>query len=258
MLCADLMIGTNNRALKKGPCILYSVCMDVSAHPFFCAMAYRSMFIAFLVEILVCLEFISHDLGTLSDSLIDNTAENLFARCLDSSCLKRAFSLEQTHNRLFLPGTALSALVVLPAHVGFVHFHNAGKLWTGNGFGHSFSDTMAEVPCRFVADVQTPFQLIGRNALLGFCHEIDGKKPLPEGQMGVMEDRPCRDGELVAANVAIKLATLLYAAYLLRSAPRALYSSHPLKGFKVLAAFVVIAAVFFDEVYQINVHRNLP
>ena len=235
----------------------YPVRVDVSAHPLFISMTYRPMFVTCLIEILICLEFIGHDLGTFGDSLIDNPAKNLFPRGTNCPCFKLALSLQGSHNRLLLPGTALSAFFILPAHIGFVHFHDAAELWTRN-LCHSFSDTVAQIPRSFIADIQASFELISRNTLLGFCHEVNGKEPLPEGQMGIVEDRASRYGELVAASIAIKLAALLYAAYLLRSAPRAFYSSHPFKGFKILTAFVVVAAVFLDEVYQINVHRNLP
>jgi hypothetical protein len=100
---------------------------------------------------------------------------------------------------------------------------------------------MAEIPRGLVAHAQTPFELVRGNALFGFAHEISGEKPLPKGQMRIMEDRSGSDRELIAALVTVKLTTLLYAGYLLRSAARTLNAVRPLQRRKAIPALILIS-----------------
>jgi hypothetical protein len=58
---------------------------------------------------------------------------------------------------------------------------------------------MAEIPSRFVAHIKGALELVGANSLLGFYNEVDGKKPFPQREMGVMEDGVSGDRKLVAA-----------------------------------------------------------
>jgi hypothetical protein len=58
---------------------------------------------------------------------------------------------------------------------------------------------VAKIPSGFVRHLEHPLDLIGRKALLGLDHGVGSEKPLPEGQMRIMEDGSSGDGELVAA-----------------------------------------------------------
>jgi len=116
---------------------------------------------------------------------------------------------------------------------------------------------MTEIPGGLVADVQASLELIGGNSLLGFCHEVYSEEPFPEGQMRVMENRSRRDRELITASITIKLAALLYAAYLVRTATRAFNAIRPFEGFQTILAFFLIS-ILLNKAYQINVHGAPP
>ena len=60
-------------------------------------------------------------------------------------------------------------------------------------------DAAREMPPRAVGDLEGPMKLVGADPLLGLVDQIDGQEPLAQGQVGVVEDRPGRDRELVAA-----------------------------------------------------------
>jgi hypothetical protein len=115
---------------------------------------------------------------------------------------------------------------------------------------------MTEIPCRFVADFEATRKLVGGDPLLGFGHEVDSQEPFPERKMGIMEDRPGRDGELIPALIAVVLIAGLYMGYLIRSTTRAFNTVRPSKGCKVLAASLFVA-IIFNEIDQICFHRSL-
>ena len=61
------------------------------------------------------------------------------------------------------------------------------------------TDAMAKIPRRLLAHSQGAFELIRRNAFLGFAHQISSGEPFRQWQVGVMEYRPAGCGELIAA-----------------------------------------------------------
>ena len=54
MFTANLVIGTNNRALEKAEDVLNGVCVNIATHPFFITMAY-----CFMSSVVVCYAFVS-------------------------------------------------------------------------------------------------------------------------------------------------------------------------------------------------------
>jgi hypothetical protein len=116
---------------------------------------------------------------------------------------------------------------------------------------------MAKIPCRLIADLEASFKPVGGNPLLRFRHKVDGKKPFPKRQMGIMEDRASRYGELITALITIELVSLFYLGYLIRSAAGTLNSILPFEGFQVVATLIVIG-IAFNETDQTNFHRIPP
>ena len=116
---------------------------------------------------------------------------------------KPAVSLDQSQYGLLFLRPSFASLVISPTDIGFVHF-NARKHRTFRGFFHCLSDSVAEIPSGLVANFESALKLIGRHAFFTFRHEVDGEEPLPKGQVGIVEDRPGRDGELIATSQAIK------------------------------------------------------
>jgi hypothetical protein len=96
---------------------------------------------------------------------------------------------------------ALSDLAVamgLSADVGFVHLDCAVQLRRSDLL-HGVPDAMAEIPRGAVVNLEHPVNLVRGHPFLGLANQIDGNEPFGQRQVRVMEDRSCRDGELVAA-----------------------------------------------------------
>ena len=64
---------------------------------------------------------------------------------------------------------------------------------------HCGPDTMTEIPCGLIADSQRALDLVSRHSLAALAEQVGAEKPLPEVQMGIVEDRCGSDRELVMA-----------------------------------------------------------
>jgi len=136
------------------------------------------------------------------------------------------------------------------ANVGLVHLYNAIQRPRIN-FLHRRTDTVTEIPCRLVGNAQHPFKLVGAHSLAGLAEQVDAEEPLPEWQVGIIEDRSGSDGKLVAAFVAIELIALCHLRNLARFATGAHNLIRPAKCFKVFAA-LLFAAELLNEGAKIN------
>ena len=126
------------------------------------------------------------------------------------------------------------------ADKGFIHFNHAVQF---SVVLHGFADAVAEIPRRFVGYAQCAFKLVGGRAFLGFAHDIDGQKPFPERQMGVVKDAAGHDGELVAAGVAFVLAALAQLREAFGLAARTARAVRPAYVGEVIAALFLGAEV---------------
>ena len=95
----------------------------------------------------------------------------------------------------------------LPAHVRLSHLHDPAQRLRVYRF-HRGADAMAEVPGRLVGDAERPLDLVRAHPLLGLAEQVDAQKPLPQGQVRVIENRPRRDRKLVPASIAVELVPL--------------------------------------------------
>ena len=64
---------------------------------------------------------------------------------------------------------------------------------------HGVTDAVAEIPSSLVADTEGALNLIRGHSLARFAQQIGCKKPLPQREMGVIEDCSGGHGELIAA-----------------------------------------------------------
>ena len=94
---------------------------------------------------------------------------------------------------------------------------------------HCFTDAVTEIPGRLVGHFDSPLELEGGYARLGFAHQVNGDKPLAERQVGIMHDGSGGDGELIAASVAVELPASLNLGYAEGPAPEAGYAVRPTK-----------------------------
>jgi hypothetical protein len=152
---------------------------------------------------------------------------------------------------LFVVPASLKSPSVFPtAHISFVDLYNAIQRLRID-FLHRGSDAMAEIPCRLVGKAENPLELVGAHSLARLAEQVDAKEPLPEGQMGVIEDRPGSDAELIAAGIAIKLVALYNPRNLAGKTARAHNGIRPAKRLKVFAAFL-FAAELLNQSAKIN------
>jgi hypothetical protein len=95
----------------------------------------------------------------------------------------------------------LVALARLAAHVGLVHFDEAGKqlgvLLKG------FPNLHLHAPCGILGDFQIPTKLTAGNAFLGVHHEADCQEPFLQGDSGIMENGINGDREGLATSIAM-------------------------------------------------------
>jgi hypothetical protein len=70
--------------------------------------------------------------------------------------------------------------------------------------------------------------------------------------MGVVEDRPGCDREIVVAGNAVILGAVRYLRNLLVAASRAFNAIAPAQHFKVFAALIFVAAKLFDQRAEIH------
>lgn len=60
------------------------------------------------------------------------------------------------------------------------------------------TDTMAEIPCRFIAHSKGPLDLVGAHAFACLAGRVSSGEPLDERQVEVVKDRIGGDSELVS------------------------------------------------------------
>jgi hypothetical protein len=83
---------------------------------------------------------------------------------------------------------------------GFVHFDNAVKGFViFSGLSHCVTNTVRQVPSGLIGHSQFPLKLVRRHTFLGLDNGVDRQKPLPKGQVSVMENRSSGYREAIAA-----------------------------------------------------------
>src|SRR5713226_5021317 len=163
-----------------------------------------------------------------ADIRIDNLAHRLGLRILRPNQSEIAVALpDADYNRHV---TLCAPTALLACNIGFINLNRPIQRLRCY-FQHGRPDTMAEVPCCFVADCKLALHLIRGHALAGFAEQIGRKKPLPEWKMRVMEDGFGGYTELVRAIIANKLIALQNAVNLARAAFETLDAIRPAEAF---------------------------
>lgn len=141
--------------------------------------------------------FIGHnDFNVPADIRIYDVAHRLGLRILSSDQPQIPVALANPNDNLFL--ALLTPSARLPINVGFVHFYRAAQgLW--RNLLHRGADAVREVPRRLVADSDGALNLARRHSRFCFAEQRDGDKPLPKGQVRIVEYRAGSHAELVMA-----------------------------------------------------------
>ncbi len=197
---------------------------------------------------------------TISDKHFDIGAY-VFADVLCQRSALGIVSMEESEIAVALPQAdndflglftcSLPAPPQLAADIGFIHLNRAIQ-HRAVCFPHGCPDTMAEIPRRFIrAIVLAPdraFELVSAHAFLGFAEQERCEEPLLQWEMGVVEDRASRDGELVVALFAVKELLRGFQFHYGHLAPWALRAIRPAKPNKNFAALFVSV----EQVYNVN------
>lgn len=258
MLHAYLVIRTDDRAFKQAPHAFDAVRVNITAYPFFRAVIDRLVPRVFIGDSVVSGKLVGVDrlrlwVGVVFDKLV----KRFLVRILDDLKANLALALNRTDGDGLVSTVAASHSLHLAADIGFVHFHDALQKLTV-GVPHRRADTVAQMPCRLIGDVQGAFHLEGGNPLLGFRHKVDRQKPLGERKVRVVEDRSGRNRKVVVAPVAVKLLSSRDFRDDATIAARATNTRGPTKCRKPLAALVIIP-VLLDEFHEVNfgLHERL-
>jgi len=173
-----------------------------------------------------------------SDVCLDNLAHSRGLCILGMNQPEIAVALPDADDNLLFG--AVAPLARLATNISFVNLNRAAQ-FLRSGFEHGRPDAMGEIPSGFVSGLEHPAQLVRRHALARLTEQVGGEKPLPQGQVGVMEDRSRRGRELIAACVTIKLMASRYARNLVRAARWALDALRPAELFKIGSALFFAA-----------------
>ena len=209
MLCAEVMPRSHDSALEKRERVLDGIGVNISDHINFLAM------VDCLVLVLVD-SSPNHRFGianpVIGDDLVQIDTHAVFEvlgecfglRILDMIEPEIATTLPDADYDFFLGSMRSASTLFDAADIGFVHFDCAIEHWFID-LCHCSADAMAEIPSRFVADSERALNLACRHAFLRFTQQQSRHKPLSQRQVGIVEDRPGCDGELIAALAAREL-----------------------------------------------------
>lgn len=148
--------------------------------------------------------FIGHDhVHIFAHVLLQDFADRLGVCVSNVDELQFAAALDDADDGfLVIPIVASADTLPLSADVRFINFNSAVQHLVN--FRHGEANSVAEIPCRFVADPERALDLIRTHALLSFAEQERSEKPLLQSQMAVIENRTGCDGELVITALAVK------------------------------------------------------
>jgi len=198
MFGREFMIRTDNRTLKETPDVLDSVGMDITPNPFL-----RTMVDCLVPSIMVSDTIVRRPIISVDSlSIRGGMGFNEVVECLAVSSTnnlhpKRTTTLNSTDNGSLIPFVTMPYIPSLATYKGLVNFNDTIKGF-GVMLGHSIPYPVAKIPGCLVRYSYGAFNLVSRYTLLSLRHHVSGKKPLPQGKVGVMEDSASSNGELIA------------------------------------------------------------
>ena len=256
MLRRDFMPRTNDATLQERECGFNAVRRNVAVNVNPVVMVDGEVTSVFHSRLNNCRrvrrKFIRHDyVNVFRDVFLDVLRQCARLHILSFEESEIAIALLDADNDGFVVVLRLPVTTpCLSADQRLIHLHDPIQRLRIDFF-HRRTNPMAEVPSRFVGDAQNALQLIRAHALLRLTEQVDAEEPLPQWQVGVIEDRSSSDRELIAALVAIELMTLDDLRNVVRLATWAHNRVGPAKRFKILAA-LVFAAELFNQSAKIN------
>ena len=258
VLDAHLMEGADDGAFEQAPDALDPIGMDLADNPLFRGMAHGLMPSIVILNPHVGLQLI----GVNRLSLILNGSMD---EIMESVTLDIGNALDSNLTAIPLDGPrdpSLVALVCMTLAFGtatyqcLIHFHDPEKSGSGEGIvSHRLSDAVTQIPGCLVRDSQSAVKLVRAHALLGFAHEIDGGKPLSQGQVGVVHNGSRGHAEMIAASLAVPLSAPLDSSDRCITTPDTGNPVRPAQAFQMLAAFVIIVETIKQRE---DIHESNP
>ena len=213
MFHADLVVGADDGALEEAPHAFDAVGVHVADDPFLCRMVDGLMARVMVREPQVTAQLVGVEgFGLVfGDGLHegmkgffldvgDVTEFDVAATLQGASDVDTLRTLREAHGLVPVP-----AMPLVRRQHRLVQFDDAKEGRSAVGGLHGFPDAVAEIPCRLVRGADGALHLIRAHGLLAFDHEVGGSEPLPERELGVVEECPRGDGETETAGVAIVL-----------------------------------------------------
>src|ERR1700676_55621 len=178
MFRRDLMPSAHDSTFEKAEgrfdCVGMNVSMSIRAGVVNGFMAH--CFAHFVQRPRINSRFISHnDFHIFADMFADNLADGRGFGILSSDQPQIPIPLANPDNNSLLALWPPAAF--LAAYIGFINFNRAVQRF-GRYFQHGRPDTMAEVPCRLVANSERALNLAGAHTLFGFAEQIGCEEPL--------------------------------------------------------------------------------
>src|SRR5205085_7833137 len=90
---------------------------------------------------------------------------------------------------------------VLAPNEGFIRFNCAARAAhrRETSGAHRFAKTMFNKPRRWISDIKQTMKLMGRNAFLAGCHQVNSQPPFAERHLGFLKNGSNRNRELALA-----------------------------------------------------------
>src|SRR2546425_4176993 len=166
MLRRDFMPSSHNAALEERECRFHRVCMHIAVSVFLRVVNGLVLFFRQLIQgPRIDRGFIGHnDFHILAHMTRDDLPNGCGRGILGSDKAKFAVPLANANYYCFLalwtpsPG--------FPAHIRFIYLNCAIER-LGSYFQHRSADSVAQIPCRLIADSERALNLTGRYSFFG-------------------------------------------------------------------------------------------
>lgn len=257
MLCRDAMPCANDPAFQERECRFYGVCVDISVN-----IDLRLMLDRLVLRSKsgvperrgIGVEFVCNDyLNVFTHVFADVLRQGSCLHVLGMKESEIAATLPDANHDLLI-GISVSCFavrVLFAAEVSFIHFDSAVHHGPFN-FLHGCPDAMAEIPCglvrAFVISPDRALELKGAHPFFSLAEQQRRKKPLLQGQMGIVEDRASGDSELIITALAVEQLLDCFQFHNRAFAAHAFNAVRPAQTNQQFAAFVVGV----EQVYNVN------
>ena len=206
MLCADSMPRSENAALQEGECrfdgVRVNIAFDVNLEPVSNGFV-TPFFPQSLRRAAIGVEVIGEkNVHILTDIFVDELLQRAALYILRMEEAKIAAALTDADDDLFV-GQPVFFSDGFSADISLIHFDFAAE-HRPIGLHHSCADSMAEIPCRLVANSERALNLASGDSFFRFAEEQRSREPFKEFEMRVIEDGARRHRELIVAALAIE------------------------------------------------------